>query len=66
MYFVVVDVGCIECGEQTNILGIFTNEDEAEVIRQEHLKRQEENWAGEHYFITIGIEELDKEYRVEY
>ena len=23
--YVAVDIGCIECGEETNVLGIFTN-----------------------------------------
>jgi hypothetical protein len=29
-YYVAVDIGCIECGESTAVLGIFTHEKDAE------------------------------------
>lgn len=28
-WFVIVDVGCIECGEQTEVVGVYATEDEA-------------------------------------
>lgn len=65
-YYVVVDIGCIECGESTNILGIFENEAKAGEILKDHEERQKEKWSGQHAFEIFEIEELNKEYRVEY
>ena len=56
--FVVVDVGCIECGESSAVLGVFDEEHlplAVEVV-VDHQKRQEKHWHGEHYFF---IAELD-------
>jgi hypothetical protein len=33
--FVVVDIGCIECGEPTDVLGIFKTEGEADAAVQD-------------------------------
>ncbi len=30
--YVVVDVGCIECGEQTQVVGVFTEKLQAEAM----------------------------------
>lgn len=64
--YVVVDVGCIECGEVTNVLGVFTDENKACDVLDEHEKRQEENWRGEHRFNIYEVNEIDQEIRVEY
>lgn len=66
MYYVALDIGCIECGEDSNILGIFTNKKRAEEVIKDHENRQKENWSGQHYFDVVEIEEIDKEYPVEY
>ena len=66
MYYVVVDIGCIECGEPTHVLGIFNNKKEANKILEEHEERQREHWSGQHSFEIFEIEELNKEYRINY
>ncbi len=38
--FVLVDVGCIECGEQTEIVGVFDTQDEAVAIADEYAKKK--------------------------
>lgn len=58
--------GCIECGEDTNVIGIFTNKTIAEKVREDHEKRQEKNWTGQHYMFIYEINEIDKEYKVNY
>jgi hypothetical protein len=30
MLYVAVDIGCIECGEQTTVMGVFETREEAE------------------------------------
>ena len=32
--FIVVNIGCIECGVSSNIVGVFTTEDEARAIAE--------------------------------
>ena len=58
--------GCIECGEDTNVLGIFTSKEKAEEVCKEHKKRQQNNWCGQHYFEVFEIEKIDEIYPVEY
>lgn len=66
MYYVALDIGCIECGEDSNVLGIFKNKKHAEEVIKDHENRQKENWHGQHYFDIVEIEEIDKEYPIEY
>lgn len=64
--YVAVDIGCIECGEETKVLGIFTNKNKALDVLEEHAIRQEENWSGQHDFGVYEVNEIDQEIRVEY
>lgn len=65
-YYVLVDIGCIECGEESAVIGIYTNKKKAQRIKREYEKRQRENWYGQHYFEIFEIDEIDKTYKVEY
>ena len=64
--YVAVDVGCIECGEETSVLGVFTDPIKAEQVCDEHSDRQAENWNGSHSFEVHTVEGVDIENRVEY
>jgi hypothetical protein len=64
--FVAVDVGCIECGEETAVLGVFTPQEKAEKVCDDHRQRQALDWYGEHRFGVFPIDEVDVEHRVEY
>lgn len=66
MYYVAVDIGCIECGEESSVIGIYTNKEEALKVTAEHKKRQGEKWSGEHHFEIYEVPEINKTYRVEY
>jgi hypothetical protein len=37
--FVIVDVGCIECGEPSKIVGVFKSKDKAEESFKAYLKK---------------------------
>lgn len=43
-YYIVIDVGCHECGEGSEVLKTFTDEKEAEKFRNEHSKKTG-NWG---------------------
>lgn len=64
--YVAVDIGCIECGEATSILGVFTDENKALDVLKEHAERQKKNWWGEHHFNIYEVDGIDQEVRVEY
>jgi len=65
-HYVAVDIGCIECGESTNVLGIFEDKVKAEEVIKDHGARQSQNWKGVHRFKIFEIDGLNKVYRVEY
>ena len=65
-YYVLVDIGCIECGEESGVLGIFTNKKKAKMVAKKYEKIQSDNWSGQHYFEIFEIDEIDKTYKVEY
>lgn len=58
--YVVVDIGCIECGEPSTVLGIFNDKKKAESVREKYENIQEENWHGQHYFEIFEVDEEDK------
>lgn len=66
MYYVAVDTGCIECGESTSVLGIFTDKTVAEEVIKEHEERHQKNWHGQHYFEVFEIKSIDEIYKCEY
>ena len=66
MYYVVVDIGCLECMEPSNVLGIFTNKYRAMQVYDKYYKLQKENCNGYHYVIIFEIDNLDKEIEISY
>ena len=60
MKYVVVDVGCLECGEESSVLGIFTDRKKAEEIMKKCKEYQSEHWMGQHYFFIEEIKEENK------
>ena len=57
MKYVVVDIGCIECGEQSRVPGIFTNKKEAEKVAKKYEEIQSNNWCGQHCFEIFEVKE---------
>lgn len=58
MYYVAVDIGCIECGESTAVLGISADKDKAQTILDDAAAIQQENWIGQHSFELFEVEEI--------
>ncbi len=65
-FYVAVDIGCIECGEESFVLGVFTNETKAKEVLDEHRDRQAKHWRGQHSFELHEIDEINTVYPVEY
>ena len=50
VFFVAVDIGCLECGELSSVLGIYGTEEKALQICEEAKVAQAKNWQGQHAF----------------
>lgn len=48
--WVAIDIGCIECGQDSSVIGIYPSPDEAEAALIEPRKEQEADWHGQHSF----------------
>jgi len=64
--WIVVNVGCIECGVSTNIVGVFTEEARAETIAEK--LNQDNSWreAGQNSYEVFAMpepNEIAAEYR---
>ncbi len=53
--YLAFDVGCIECGEESSVVGIFNTKEEAERACRKAEKKQEKNWTGQHSFEVFKI-----------
>ena len=51
--FVAVDIGCLECGESSSVLGIYGTEEKARQICEEAKVAQAKNWNGQHAFLVF-------------
>lgn len=60
--YVALDIGCIECGEPSHVLGIFNTPAGAAQACMKAEKLQEKNWMGAHDFYVEEIEDEDTEY----
>lgn len=59
MYYVAIDIGCIECGEESKVLGIFTTKGAAEAAAEGHRAWQSEHWSGQHEFEVHEVAQID-------
>ena len=61
MKYVVIDIGCIECGEVSSVLGIFDNKEKAEDISKKYEDIQEIHWTGQHDIQVFEVKEENTE-----
>ena len=54
--YLAFDIGCIECGESSSVIGIYYTEDEADTAAQEARIEQRANWTGQHSIEVFEIE----------
>jgi hypothetical protein len=61
MYYVVVDIGCTDCGEASNVVGVFTEEIKARTALEQYKKANKLDLYGDdHQFLIYGVKELNK------
>lgn len=49
------DVGCIECGEDSAVVGTFDTNAEAVAAANAAEAVQRDNWTGQHYFEVYDL-----------
>ncbi|MCH1624690.1 DUF7336 domain-containing protein [Ferdinandcohnia quinoae] len=66
MYYVVVDIGCTECGEASNIIGIFTTEEKAMNAKEKYILDNRLEGNEDHEILIYRISELNRIYNNSY
>lgn len=59
MPWIVVNVGCIECGVSTNIVGVFESEARAEAIVEDFSKKFAWREGGQNSFEMFPMPDLN-------
>ena len=59
MRYMAFDIGCIECGEPSGVIGIYDTEEEARDAAEMAREKQKENWEGQHGFLVFDLESED-------
>lgn len=54
--YLAFDIGCMECGETSKVIGVYNTEKEAEQAITLEEELQSENWRGQHDFEVYKIE----------
>ena len=49
------DIGCIECGEESAVIGTYATKEEAEAACKAAQEAQEKNWRGQHSMEVFEI-----------
>lgn len=56
MRYLAFDVGCIECGEPSGVIGIYDTEEEAKDAALMAQAKQIGEWQGQHSFLVFDLE----------
>jgi hypothetical protein len=54
--FLAFDIGCIECGEGSKVIGVFAKKEDADAAAEAADKLHKENWSGQHSMEVFEIE----------
>lgn len=53
--YLAFDIGCIECGEESKVIGIFNTKEEVENACEEAEEEQKKHWTGQHSMEVFEI-----------
>ena len=59
MKYIVVNIGCIECGVTTNIVGVFDKKEKAELIVAQCEEKYDWREGGENEFEIFEMPEMN-------
>lgn len=51
------DIGCIECGENSAVIGTYPTEEEARAAAESEAERQAADWHGQHSMEVFDLGE---------
>ena len=54
------DIGCIECGEESAVIGLFCSKEEAESACKIAADKQKVDWHGQHSMEVFDLSEFVK------
>ena len=54
--FLAFDIGCIECGEPSAVVGVFKTKAGAKNAADRAREQQGEEWSGQHEFVVYEIQ----------
>ena len=57
--WIVVNIGCIECGVSSNIVGVFDNEEKASEIAKEYSEKFSWREGGQNSFEVFEMPKLN-------
>ena len=49
------DIGCIECGEDSGVIGTFATEAEADAAALAAYERHRDAWRGQHHMAVFDL-----------
>lgn len=61
-YYIIISVGCLECGNPSAVIGIFTNKEIATKTAKKHGYEGNDYIQGSGMVQLHQIDELDKDY----
>jgi hypothetical protein len=59
MKYIVVNIGCIECGVSTNIVGVFDSKEKAESIVSQCFEKYDWREGGQNGFEVFEMPEIN-------
>lgn len=54
--YLALDVGCLECGETTSVVGLYDTKAEADAALHRAAEEQNKNWSGQHDFVMFDLQ----------
>jgi hypothetical protein len=54
-YWLAFDIGCIECGEESSVIGVYATEAEAIEATEVAIEAQQRDWHGQHVMDIFAI-----------
>lgn len=60
--YLAFDIGCIECGEPSGVIGVFAIEAEAQAACDRAFERQKVDWHGQHSMEVYDLRQSNSAY----